>query len=611
MKKLLSVFALLLLLSACGQLPANTTESTTQPPTTVPEPTGLYDPDSLLEQQTGGAVRVYPLEDNDHIGISLMGNRLLLHRADGTLLVVMGDLCEVVAQYSTGETIIGASGSNYDTNNQGMAYYAEKENAVILLNPQLQETSRFSMSEDMMGSPVISMDNREIYYCVPGEIRAFSMETGISRLIKTHTYENQNLENCYFNGAVILCRLTDASGKTRQLYLDTQTGLTVASDDTLYQLMTYGDNYLGYRFDSGREQIIFGNRQDAPRELIMSQSEGVLSGALAMNSAVSYQTGEKGTVLYLHDLAEAKTAAQVALDNVAEPVMITADSRYVWVLAEVDGQQALLRWTPDEKSEVENQLDTMPVYTLEKPDETGLAQCQTQVDRLNKAYAPRINIWQNAVEVTGGYTLVAEHNVKTLEDRLLRLENLLSQFPELFLGQTVDSGIIRIGLVHSIDDGKNWVQFWENGSCYILVSSGADFEDALLRGIGLAVDAHVLGHSRDYDFWDNRNPEGFSYLLSDDTSLIPEDALQYLEGESQAFIDLDSMTYPNLDRAVFFAEAMKPDNAQLFTAPYMQAKLLRICEGIREAYNVEKVQDAYPWEQYLTEEMNFSNFNRD
>ena len=611
MKKLLFLLVFALLLSACGQAPASTTDSTTQPNTTAPEPTGLYDPESLLEQQTGGAVRVYPLENADYTGVSLMGNRLLLHGADGTLQVLMGDLCEPVAQHNTGDTVISAMESNYDTNNQGLAYYAEAEKAVILLNPQMQETSRFALPEDLMGSPMISMDKGEVYYCVPGEIRALSMESGISRLIKSHSYESQSLVNCYFDGALLVCRLTDVYGRTQQLYLDTQNGLTVATDDTLYQMMTYGDRYLGYRFDSGREQIVFGDRSSLPQELLRKENTGFFFNALAMNCVVSYEPTEKGTMLYLHGLAEGETTAQVELESVADPVMIVADQSYVWILAQVEDRLALLRWTPVEGSTRENLVEAVPVYTLENPNEEGLAQSQQRVDQMNKTYAPRINIWQNAVKVTGGYTLVPEHIVRTVESWLTQLESLLSRFSQSFLTQTVDSGIIRIGLVHSIEDGQSWVQFWHEGSCYILISSAADLEDALLRGIGLAIDAHVLCHSRDYDFWDNRNPEGFAYILSSDTSLIPEEALQYLEGESQAFVDKESMTYANLDRATIFGEAMKAGNDQLFAAPYMQTKLLRICEGIREAYNVEKVKEPYPWEQYLTEEMNFSNFNRD
>ena len=64
MKKLLFLLAFALLLSACGQAPASTTESTTQPNTTAPEPTGLYDPESLLEQQTGDGIAVQHLDAN-------------------------------------------------------------------------------------------------------------------------------------------------------------------------------------------------------------------------------------------------------------------------------------------------------------------------------------------------------------------------------------------------------------------------------------------------------------------------------------------------------------------------------------------------------------------
>ena len=44
---------------------------------------------------------------------------------------------------------------------------------------------------------------------------------------------------------------------------------------------------------------------------------------------------------------------------------------------------------------------------------------------------------------------------------------------------------------------------------------------------------------------------------------------------------------------------MAEENAGVFASETMQKKLRRMCEGIREAYGLEKVKEIFPWEQYL------------
>ena len=44
---------------------------------------------------------------------------------------------------------------------------------------------------------------------------------------------------------------------------------------------------------------------------------------------------------------------------------------------------------------------------------------------------------------------------------------------------------------------------------------------------------------------------------------------------------------------------MTEGNESMFQTKTMQAKLKRMCQGIREAYNYEKNGKTYQWEQYL------------
>ena len=59
------------------------------------------------------------------------------------------------------------------------------------------------------------------------------------------------------------------------------------------------------------------------------------------------------------------------------------------------------------------------------------------------------------------------------------------------------------------------------------------------------------------------------------------------------------MSFPKEDRARIMEYAMLPGNEELFRPQLMQAKLKALCDGIREAYGLEKAEETFLWEQYL------------
>ena len=113
------------------------------------------------------------------------------------------------------------------------------------------------------------------------------------------------------------------------------------------------------------------------------------------------------------------------------------------------------------------------------------------------------------------------------------------------------------------------------------------------------IDSRVLSTCNTYDDWNKLNPKGFSY----DTQYTASDSEErnpYLAPENRYFIDLYSMTYPKEDRARIMEYAMLDGQEYLFQSAPMQAKLRKLCLGIRKAFDLEKEPVAYRWEQYLT-----------
>ena len=189
------------------------------------------------------------------------------------------------------------------------------------------------------------------------------------------------------------------------------------------------------------------------------------------------------------------------------------------------------------------------------------------------------------------------------ESLLDQLEPVLARFPSGFMRKTVRTGYVRICLVRSIESGEDCVRYWYNGDFCILISTNADPDTAFLQAVCYGIDTHVLGNSRDLDTWDQLNPEGFQYISDKAENEQRPNAQSYLTGDTRAFIDMQSMRSPSEDRSRMLKCAIDEGNQAIFQSDYMQAKLRRLCEGIREAYDLEKKKEVYLWEQYLKEPM--------
>jgi len=591
MKRLLPLLLALLLLAGC----ATGNEETTAPiaDTTLPAPVGLYDPENPVEAATGGAVRAYPLQADNFIGLSAMGSRLLLIADDGSLTALKGEDCQISATLLTGRQIFSSS-VGFDTAAQGAAYYMENSREVVLLNPQLQQSASWVLPEDIVGEPAVSLSTDEVYYSIPGELRALNLQTGISRLVRSHPGTTLTITGCHFDGTVLECMDSDAG----RLFLSAQTGERLSSGRSLLSLYTAGKTYFSEFLDGSVLSKIFGTLNTTAQALNV---EGTPAAALELNGVVIYQTDKDGLQLDFYDLISGQRRSSVQLPGVTDPVAFLATDSHLWVLSYADGHQVLYRWDTGESLTDDETVHTGPLYTASAPDVAGLDACQARVVEMNQKYGVRLHIWQDAVKNPGTLTLTPEHQVITINAMLDALEPMLALFPSRFLQTTVESGWIHICLVRNTGNNKSFAQYWHNGDCYIAISS--DAAQSFLQGVGFAIDTHVLGNSRDFDDWSLLNPEGFSYT----NGAEPADKdWQYLDGDDRAFVDAHAMEYPHTDRSRLFAAAMSEGNAEIFAAPIMQAKLKLLCQGIREAYGLEKSAESYLWEQYLEESLAYT-----
>jgi len=584
-KKLIVILLGLAMLCGCAanveQVPAATERSTAP---TQERAVSLYDADSAVEKASSGAVRAYPLGDGLYTDLFTMDDKLLVVSSSGDITMLRGDKGEVVATVATDLTHL-ETGLPLWTSDKGAGYYVRDTGEVVLLDVNLMELSRMPLPKDMVGDPVILLQRNEVFYCTANEIRAMDIQTGISRLVRSHSCTSQQLTGSFFDDTVLGCRIADEQGGEKVIYLYTDTGTVVAEDTTLGTLHTAGTAYFATRADAQNTQILFGNA-DSETMCLEAEPQG-LTQALAMGGAVRCTSDESGLTLSFYDFTTGTNSAKVELPELVTPIAAVAAEDAFWFVID----QNLYRWDPAMSPTGDETSYVSQLYTQDNPDVRGLEQCQERVEAM-KAYGIDLRIWTDATADTGDYTCQPEYRVGTTENALVALEEILKQLPEEFLSTT---GSIRLSVVRSVGENNVPVQYWQGNTCCIIVPTEQAAE-GFLWGLGYGIDARVLGNSRELDGWNSLNPRSFEYTYDYEKNAAREDAEDYLDD----FIDQTAMSFPTEDRARVFMAAMLPGNEELFQKETLQEKLLCLCEGIREAYNLEDDTTVFPWERYLS-----------
>lgn len=593
MKRIVLIAMVAVLLAGCAGNAADETTQTTEITTAPTEDPSWYVASSVIEQQTQGAVQMFAL-DGTYTDITIIGDHVLLADNYGAtyLAAVDAETGEPAGNVRIGKDIPLGEGGLQPTYN-GLGYYLPEKRQAVILNAHLQEIQRIDMPEEMTGQPVFAAGGSELFYCVGNEIRALDMDLEITRLVKTLAYQEQTLVGCYFGGELLSCAVTDQLGDKYTIYISTKTGQTLAQDDSLHTIHSSKSSYLGLRTDGVVEQFIVGDLSAPAQQLHPAREESIYP-AVAQNSVVGCLVNPDGSVsVSLYNINSGKRTAAITLTGLDVPTAACADDNSVWFLAvdRATSQQCLFRWDSAKCSVSEETVYTSLVYTAEAPDTAGLEQCQDRARELSNQHGVDIRIWEKAVRNPGEYTLEAEYQTDAINTCLDKLEEVLGAFPDNFLYKSVKNQV-RVCVVRSISGDLAGTQYWYNSDAYIVLTPDADIWTELVGGVGYIVNSHTMGKSPVMDGWNALNPKGFVYGTPNG---------DYLSGDGRAFVDEQSMVSITDDRGRLFLYAITQGNEEVFQSEIMQAKLLMLCQGIRDAWRWEKKTEVYPWEQYLKE----------
>lgn len=601
MKRVLLLILVVLLLAGCGaQEPV---PEVTEPPVTATEPVSIYLENSSVEQQTGGAVKVYVPEKDNYIGMAAMNGNIVLVSDLTRLTLVNGQTGELGTSIKVGDSI-SCDGTDFTASEHGVSYYRSGGQELVFLNTLLQQESTVEIPADLSGKPCVSHTNQEVYYCSGKEVRALHMQTGISRLVKEQACQSIELVDSHLDGTMLACKVIAEDGSEQMFYLDSATGQTLDNVSQLVSLQTGKDKYLATRIEGGMvEQMVFGTVGETPQTLTLEEEP---IAAFDLNGAYTWRVEEGTLVVDFYDLQTGTHSGHIQMVGAGEPISIVSDASYIWILAKEGNKHLLYRWdvtlspTGNEHSYIE------PLYTRENPNTKGLEQCAQRAQELQDKYGIHISVGEAALEVNGNYELTDEFQPIVLTAMMDALEEGLAMFPDGFLQESLAKGQMHISLVRSIGGNKEMVQFYEGGDSYVVLVPSEKLLDNFIHGVCYVIDSHVLGNSRDYDTWTKLNPWSFDY----DYNYYEYDShwdSDLLSPGNRYFVDAYAMTFPHEDRCRTFVYAMLDGNGDYFATQAMQAKLKRICQGIRESYGLEKNGLTYRWEQYLNTSLAYKN----
>ncbi len=613
MRKMIAVLLLCLLLCGCTEGPA---EETTLPPQTQPteavEPTGTYEPDSELERATDGAVRSYALNPVDVYHMGIMGDVPVVFSGSETttLTALAGENLYVQGTLALAFRLEGIPSTQITE--KGLSYVDVNTRELVFLDTFLKEAKRVTLPEELVGDPIVSADRQTVYYFTADSVRALDLETGIKRLVKQISYPVQTMKNLLLGDSIIRCTITDESGKQEDLFLSAQTGETMERSGRDLEIASTDAFWYAGLEEGAVTAMVFGT-DEAQSQLWPRDILADCCYQPRHHTAVMIRQGEP-VELDRYDLSTGARTASVSLRDVSELrfVLSGENEQYIWFLCQNTAQESprLCRWDTSMSPVEDANRYTEQRYTQKNPNTSALDQCRARAQEIGAHFGVEIRIGTDAVAVQPeNYTLTMECAAPVIDLYLDKLETMLSVYPGEFLplaAETTDSGKIRICLVRSLqgtpvagDLGPaDGTQFWEDQEAYVVVALGGDFEGSFFHEMCHALETRVYAHSDLYDDWDKLNPDGFAYDF-DYLANAARDGSAYLEGESRAFIDTYSMSYPKEDRATIMEYAMIAGNEAYFQSEFMQKKLYNLCKGIRQAFDLTKSEEVFLWEQYL------------
>lgn len=578
---------LALLLAGCAAQPTPTTETTAAD--------ALYTPGHRLETQTSGMMQVFPTETSGFCRIWAMGEDVLLS-GDGKLTCLSGASL-TPSSTRQADTVL-------QTGSDGVWLF--DGSAVQILDGSFALLQTVSIPDEVLGVP--GLEGSRLYYLSEGCLKVLDLSTGLSSLLRDNMAFTDGTVQCL--GDLLLLHLTDEDGIGKTLLVSAADGSTQYPSLAVTDACRF-ETGLGILLEDG--QVLLLPDSDGAQKLTLEEGEQMVGFLPEIGGLITCRNDTAGLTLRLYTLLQGILRSSVLLPEVdlVGTGCVSADGTlYISAHSTQETAWWILRWNYEAFSPVSEDSCLEPYYTRDFPDVQGQAACETLARELGAQYGISVLLFDEAAACAPwDYAFTAEYRVDKTNWALEDLKATLEAFPEGFLTKLrQDWENLTVCIVDTIQgtaesgslDSAEGLQFQNGSHFYIALAPKEEdsLKHTLFHEFSHLIDNRVLTKTGAYDNWNDLNPQDFAYSLDLNADMTPYKAL--LTGPDRVFIDNYAMTFPAEDRARIFECACTSGNEEDFVSPILQAKLQRICTGIRQAFDLEDAPERFLWEQYLT-----------
>lgn len=551
-----------LLLCGCAReptpVPPPTTEVLTEAPPPVKLPAALGD---------GALVPIFG-EGRELTGVRGLADTLLVFSGSERTTLTAVRESEVSCQELPLSFYLDSRDPSLRLGDRDFSFFDMDARQTVVLDEALQEILRIDAPGDLSGVPLLSGDQRTLFYASHGGIYAWDLESDLRRCLKQIAFPGQSLVGLCMEDTVLQLRIPEGD-QVRTLFLSAATGRILreipgevplwGQDDNFRVLLPWGSGTRAL-FGNGSGTQFFLPRDPGSRCQFLERQPGAVTWSAALPGELTLES---------YDLPSGERRASLTLQTWETPLAIADTDKSLYILTRGPDlcHPVLYRWDRAKNALADPMVYTAPYAAV--PDGEALAQCQRYARELGARYGITLLLGKEAAaEKPRGYTLIPETQPGILMRELALLEERLARYPSGMLSDAADHfSSLTVCLVRQItgpEGNLDQLEFTQDDAARVVVALGEAAERGLYHGLYLALETHILTRSAALDGWDA--PQGI---------------------------------LPREDRAAVMAQAMLPGNEAVFQTQEMEKKLSALCQGIREAWRWKKRSETFPWEQYL------------
>lgn len=614
MKKLVFALMAALLLTGCStqtQVP-----ETTLPPVETTMPTepehSCYVENSPMERGTGGAVKLYQMEDSI-TGLGMLGENLLLCTGGDTLELYDSTNMEQLRTREL-EHELSWNDPSLVISGAGMAYFDDTTGTYVTLDNNLITASTFVVEEQMLSRPVITSDFSDIYFAAEEGVRVMHLSEGTSRILREEHNPVVSVDGLLFGDGTLRYTRRTTDGGTETCFVDSGDGSMYQTADFQGQILSRDGTYAGLmKIDHAMGKTLWVVTGDLEGRLARLAPDKSWDSAMLLNNgwAVFQSSSQVGLTLYCYDVADGTMVAQVIMPQQYYTMALCAvEGTKIW-LSDGAGSR-LYCWDTAVNPRAEAGSVLAPYASLGEPDTDGMEQVKHLALVTGDRYGVKISFAEENNRTPGlDYSGHPDYRPELYTQAVRELEKALRELPGDFLrrvGRMTEPGELEICLVDDYDPGQKTTAATGSidvtgGNAAIRVSMCGNLREIFFHELFHVLEIQIMNYSDGFKWWEHINPDEFEYVNSYAPYYDGElKASPWLKGEKRYFADDYGLVSAREDRAQIFVYACMDDQEARFASWGMQKKLGQICDKIRECFGITDGKVPV-WEQYLLEEL--------